>query len=121
MQGYDGHIIFKELNNFNEGSLQFYNGSLDTLTSNLNNEDFKHLISEFGNDKLDILKRKYEWVDSYEKFKYPSLSEKKYFYSSLKDGKCNRSNGHISDEQYQHLQNIWNIFNFNTFLLLIIT
>ena len=96
-------------------SLQFYNGSLDTLTSNLNNEDFKHLISEFGNDKLDILKRKYEWVDSYEKFKYPSLSEKKYFYSSLKDGKCNRSNGHISDGQYQHLQNVWDTLNFNTF------
>ena len=40
---------------------------------------------------------------------------KKYFYSSLKDGKRHRSNGHISDEQYQHLQNIWKIFNFNTF------
>ena len=110
LQGYDGHIIFKELNNFNVDigidkymsiivnrhitfidSLQFYNGSLDTLASNLNNEDFKHLISEFGIDKLEILKRKdtcpYEWVDSYEKFKHPSLPEKKYFYSSLRDGK----------------------------------
>ena len=51
-------------------SLHFYNGSLDTLTSNLNNEDFKHLISEFGIDKLEILKRKdaypHGWVDSYE-------------------------------------------------------
>ena len=100
-------------------SLQFYNGSLDTLASNLNNEDFKHLISESGFDKLEILKRKdaypYEWVDSYEKFKHPSLPEKKYFYSSLKDGKRDRSNGHISDEQYQHLQNVWDTFNFNTF------
>ena len=67
LQGYDGHIIFKELNNFNVDisvipkgidkymsiivnrhiafidSLQFYNGSLDTLASNLNNEDFKYL------------------------------------------------------------------------------
>ena len=52
LQGYDGHIIFKELNNFNVDigidkymsiivnrhitfidSLQFYNGSLDTLAS----------------------------------------------------------------------------------------
>ena len=51
-------------------SLQFYNGSLNTLTSNLNNEDFKHLTSEFDIDKLEIFKRKdaypYEWVDSYE-------------------------------------------------------
>ena len=39
-------------------SLQFYNGSLDTLASNLNNEDFRHLTSEFGFDKLEILKRK---------------------------------------------------------------
>ena len=39
-------------------SFQFYNSSLDTLTSNLNNEDFKYLVSEFGSDKLEILKRK---------------------------------------------------------------
>ena len=75
----DGHIIFKELNNFNVDIavipngidkyvtiivnrhitfidwLQFHNGSLDTLASNLNNEDFKHLISEFDIDKLEIL------------------------------------------------------------------
>ena len=64
-------------------SLQFYNGSLGTLASNLNNDDFKHLISEFGIDKLKILKRKdaypYEWVDSYEKFKHPPLPEKNTF------------------------------------------
>ena len=105
LQGYDGHIIFKELNNFDVDvavirkgidkymsiivnrhltfidSLQFYSSSLDTLASNLNKEDFKYLVSEFGIDKLEILKRKdaypYERVDSYEKFKYPSLSEKK--------------------------------------------
>ena len=143
LQGCDGHIIFKELNNFDVDidvipkgidkymsiivnrhitfidSLQFYNSSLDTLASNLNDEDFKYLVSEFGIDKLEILKRKdaypYEWVDSYEKFKHPSLPEKKYFYSSLRDGKRDRSNGHISDEQYQHLQNVWNTFNFNIF------
>ena len=104
LQGYDGHIIFKELNNFGVDidvipkgidnymsiivnrhitfvdSLQFYNGSLETLASNLNNEDLKHLTSEFGVDKSDILKRKdaypYEWADFYEKFKHTSLTEK---------------------------------------------
>ena len=88
-------------------------------TSRAGWEDFKHLTSEFGIDKLEILKRKdaypYEWVDSYEKFKHLSLPEKKYFYSSLKDVKRDRSNGHISDEQYLHLQNVWNIFNVKTF------
>ena len=29
-------------------SHQFYNGSLDTLASNLKDKDFKHLTSEFG-------------------------------------------------------------------------
>ena len=75
------HVFFIDL-------LQFYNSSLDTVASNLNNKDFKHLTSEFGTDKLEILKRKdaypYEWVDSYEKFKCLSLPEKKYFFSSLK-------------------------------------
>ena len=93
------HINFVDL-------LQFYNGSLDTLAWNLNDEDFKHLPSEFANDKLKILKRKdaysYEWVDSYEKFKHPASSKTKHFCSSLKDGKRDRNNGHISDEQYQH-------------------
>ena len=50
------HIIFID-------SLQFYNSSLDTLASNLNNEDSKYLVSEFGINKLEILRRK----DSYEK------------------------------------------------------
>ena len=100
-------------------SLQFYKGSLDTLASNLEDKDFKHLISEFLANKLEILKIKdaypYEWVNSYEKFKYPTIPKKKHFYSSLKDGKKDKSNGHISDEQYQHLQNVWDTFNFNNF------
>ena len=71
-------------------SLQFYDSSLDNLASNLNNEDFKYLVSEFGIDKLEILRRK----DAYP---------------------YERVDGHISDEQYLHLQNFWYTFNFNTF------
>ena len=52
-------------------SLQFIKVSLDTLTSNLEDNDFKRLMLEFNVDKLEILKRKdaypYEWVESYEK------------------------------------------------------
>ena len=79
LQGFDGHIIFKELNNFDVDiavipkgidkymsiivnrhitfidSLQFNNTSLDTLASNLNNKDFKYLVLESGVDKLEIL------------------------------------------------------------------
>ena len=61
-------------------SNQFYKGKLDSHTSHLNNEDYKHLLSEFPADKLEILKRKdaypYEWVDSYEKFNYQELPPK---------------------------------------------
>ena len=82
LQGYGGHIIFKELNNFDVDiavivksidkymgiiinrhitfidSFQFYNSSLDTLASNLEDNYYKHLTSEFDIDKLKILKRK---------------------------------------------------------------
>ena len=64
-------------------SLPFIKASLDTLTSNLEDNDFKYLMSEFPSDKLEILKRKdtypYEWVDSYEKFNYPQLPPKNVF------------------------------------------
>ena len=100
-------------------SNEFYKGTLDTLASNLDHKDFKYLMSEFPIDKLELLKRKdaypYEWVDSYEKFNYPQLPPKECFYSSLKDGKRDRSDGHISDEQYLHSKNVWNTFNFNKF------
>ena len=116
LEGYDGHIIFKELNNFDNidiqaipkssekymsiiinkniaflDSLQFYKASLDTLAGNLQDSDFKHLMSKFLEDKLKILRKKdaypYEWVDSYEKFNYKELPPEEAFYSSIDDGK----------------------------------
>ena len=106
------NIVFLDLN-------QFYKGSSDSHASNLEDKDFKHLLSDFCTDKLEILKRKdaypYEWVDSYEKFNYQELAPKECFYSSINDGKRDNDNGYISDEQYLHLENFWNTFNFNTF------
>ena len=84
LEGYHGHIIFRELRNFKDldiqvipksnerfmsitinnsiiflDSLQFWKASLDTLAGNLEDNDFKHLKqSEFPKDKLEILKRK---------------------------------------------------------------
>ena len=93
-------------------SLQFLSASLDDLAENLENKNFKYLISEFPSEKLEILKRKdsypYEWVDSYEKFNYQELPPKEACYSSLNDGKRGKGDGHISDEQYLHLKNVWN-------------
>ena len=102
LEGHDAHIIFKELNNFDDIDIQviprtrekcmsiivnsniifldpnqFYKVKLDNHASHLNNEDFKHLLSEFSIDKLEFLNGKdaypYEWVDSYEKFNYQEL------------------------------------------------
>ena len=144
LEGYDEHLIFRELSSFKDifvqvitktderdmsiivnrniiflDSLQFLKASLDILAGNLEDEDFKHLLSEFSEDKLKLLRRKdsypYEWVDSYKKFIYPRLPPREAFYSSLDDGKRGKGDGHISDEQYSHLKNLWNIFNFNIF------
>ena len=105
LEGYDGHLIFKQLSNFDNidiqvipktnerymsiivnkniiflDSLQFCKASLDSLAENSEDSDFKHLMSEFSKNKLEILKRKdaypYEWVDSYKKFIYPRLPTK---------------------------------------------
>ena len=100
-------------------SLHFCKASLDDLAGNLEDKDFKDLMPEFPSDELELLRKKdsypYEWVDSYKKFIYPRLPPKKAFYSSIDDGKRGKGDGHISDEQYLHLKNVWNTFNFKTF------
>ena len=100
-------------------SPQFCKASLDSLAGNLEDNDFKHLLSEFPKDKLEILKRKdaypYKWVDSYRKFIYPRLPPKERSYSSLDDGKRSKGDGHISNNQYSHLKNVWQEFGFKTF------
>ena len=93
------NIVFLDSN-------QFYKGKLDNHASHLNNEDFKCLLSQFPIDQLEILKGKdaypYEWVDSYQKFNNQELPSKEYFYSSIKDGKRDNDNGHISNQHYFH-------------------
>ena len=61
-------------------SHQLYKSSLDSLASNLEDNNFKYLLSELPPNKLEILKRKNvypdEWVDSYEKFNNQELPSK---------------------------------------------
>ena len=144
LEGYDGHLIFRKLNNFKDidiqvipktdekymsiivnrniiflDSLKFLKASLDTLEENLEDTDFKYLLSEFPKDKLELLKKKdaypYEWVDSYQKFKYTELLPKESFYSSKDDGKKSKGDGHISTSQHLHLKLVWKEFGFKTF------
>ena len=144
LEGYDGHLIFRELNNFKDidiqvipktderymsiivnnniiflDSLQFVIPSLDSLAGNVKDDDFKYLLSEFPKDKLELLRKKdaypYKWVDSYRKFLYSRLPPKESFYSLINDGKRGKGDGHISTSQYFHLKLVWNIFGFRTF------
>ena len=63
-------------------SHQFLKDSLDSLLGNLKDDDFKHLLSEFSEDKLELRKKDsypYKWVDSYKKILCPRLPPKRKF------------------------------------------
>ena len=81
-------------------SMQFMNSSLDKLVKNLSDKDFEYLIEKFGSKNLESMKQKgtypYEYMYSFERFNKEKLPDKKYFYSSIKDGK-NGDDGKISD------------------------
>ena len=92
-------------------SMQFMNSSLDSLATNLSNNDFKYLSEEFCYEFLELLKQKevypYECMDSFEKFFENKLPDRCKFFSSLKD-EC------ISEKDYLQANNIWNVFKLNT-------
>ena len=94
-------------------SFRFMASSIDKLSSNLKDENFKEL-SKFESDKekFKLLKRKgvypYEWMDKAAKFKCTELPPMKSFYSKLK-------NEDISKEDYEHAQRVWETFECKTF------
>ena len=66
----------------------------------MSDEYFINLAEEFGSENLELLKQKcaypYEYMNSFERFSEEKLPGKKYFYSSIKDGKIG-NDGKISD------------------------
>ena len=131
LEGYDSHLIFKELSNFNVkisvvpnrlekymaftinknlvfiDSMQFMKSCLDSLVKILMDKDFKYLSEEYSGELLELLKEKgvypYEYMDSFKRFNEDKLPDKCEFFSSLKD-KC------INKEEYDRAINIWNVF-----------
>ena len=101
------HFVLNE-NLVFTGSMQFMNSSLDKLVKNFSEEDFKYLVEEFGSENLELLKQKgdysYEYMNSFERFNGEKLPARKYFYSSIKDGKIGDdgiiSDDHISAKDY---------------------
>ena len=85
--------------------------SLDNLSSNLDKEQFTNLNSMYKGDQLELLKRKgvypYDYVDSLDWLAELQLPPKETFYSKLNDE-------HISDEDYEHAQKVWEAFDCKT-------
>ena len=82
--------------------------SLDKLCSNLKIDQFVNLKNYYSGNQLSLLLRNgvypCDCVDSMRKLDKTSLPPKEAFYSKLTDGG-------ITDEDYQHAQNIWKKFN----------
>ena len=87
-------------------SMQFMNFSLDKLVKNLEDKDFKYLVTAIGSKNIEILKQKgaypYEYMNSFKRFNEKKLCARKYIFNSTKKGKidedCKISDGHISIE-----------------------
>ena len=98
--------------------MQFMISSLDKLVKNLSDKNFKYLIEEFGPENLELLKQKsaypYEYMNSFERSNEEKLPAKKYFYSSIKDGKIGGdskiSDGHIDVNDYLTCKKAWDKF-----------
>ena len=132
LKGCDGHLIMKELSNFDVvidvtpyglekykaiivnrnivfiDSMQFMEDSLGGLVKNLDKGDFKYLSREFSAKYVKLIKQKgvypYEYMNSFKRFDECKLPSKDKFYSSLKDKG-------ISDEDYERAIDVWNTFN----------
>ena len=89
-------------------SFKFMAASLDSLVKNLPKESFKNLTEFYKGDQLNLLLRKgvfpYDWFDNFNRLYVDNLPPKESFHSRLNDTD-------ISIEDYQHAQNVWEIFD----------
>ena len=92
-------------------SFQFMSSSLSNLVNNLPIEAFKYTGKEFQGEQLSLMKKKgvypYDYMDSFKKFEENRLPKKENFFSLMNDE-------HITDEEYQHAQNVWNKFGLSS-------
>ena len=92
-------------------SFQFMSSSLDKLVGNLPDESFKYTKETFKNELFQLMKQKgvypYDYKDSFDKFNETELPKQEDFHSIL-------NNENITDDQYNHAQDVWNRFNLKT-------
>ena len=98
------HLVFID-------SFQFMSSSLSNLVNNLPAEAFKHTGQVFQGEQLSLMIKKgvypYDYMNSFEKFEDSRLPKKEDFFSIM-------NNEHITDEEYQHAQNVWNEFDLSS-------
>ena len=92
-------------------SFQFMSSSLSNLVNNLPAEAFKYTGQVFQGEQLSLMKKKgvypYDYMSSFEKFEDSRLPKKEDFFSAM-------NNEHITDEEYQHAQNVWGEFGLSS-------
>ena len=92
-------------------SFQFMSSSLSNLVNNLPAEAFKYMGQVFQGEQLSLMKKKgvypYDYMNSFKKFEDSRLPKKEDFFSAM-------NNEHITDEEYQHAQNVWNEFGLSS-------
>ena len=98
------HLVFID-------SFQFMSSSLSNLVNNLPAEAFKYTGQVFQGEQLSLMTKKgvypYDYMNSFEKFEDSRLPKKEDFFSIM-------NNKHITDEEYQHAQNVWNKFGLSS-------
>lgn len=90
-------------------SFKFLGTSLEKLAITMNKQDFKQLESYFPiEEQFNLLTRKgvypYDYMSRKERYKDTSLPSKNDFYNSITDEP-------ITDEDYEHAQAVWSVFN----------
>ena len=102
------HLVFLD-------SFQFMSSSLEKLAANLPEDAFKYTCGVFKDEQLRLVKQKgvypYDYMDSVDRFNDKQLPSKDIFYSMLTEE-------NISNDQYQHAQNVWNTFHLRNITIL---
>ena len=93
-------------------SCRFMASGLDKLAGNLDDDQCKHLKEFYkGEEVFKLLWRKdvypYEYMDSWKKFEETKIPPKNAFYIKL-------NMKSISDQDYEHAQQVWNIMEKKT-------
>ena len=112
LKGCDSHLIMQKICKFAINKNLVFSGSMQFMSSGLDGDnDFKHLLREFGGEFLRLLKHKgvypYEYMDSFKKFFDDMLPDRCKCFSSSKD-EC------INEKDYWHAADVCIMFKMNT-------